>query len=222
MLEFLLADENLPFAVALAVVGLLALLEGVGMVLGAGLSGLLDALLPDAWLPDVDVDLPDTASPGTLSGVLGWLYIGKVPFLIVLILLLLSFGLAGLLLQTLMREVTGALLPGWLAGSAALGLALPATRAGARAALKILPRDETEAVSADSFVGRVAVLTLGAARRGRPSQARVKDRYGQSHYVLVEPLDNGELPAGAEVLLVEKKGHLFRAIPNSNPLLKNE
>jgi len=221
MLEFLVADENLPFSVALALMTFLALLEGVGILLGAALSGLLDALLPDSFFPEVDIDAPDTGSMGGISGLLGWLYVGKVPFLIVLILLLMSFGIGGLLLQTFTRGFTGVLLPGWMASVASFALALPTTRAGARLMSKLIPRDETEAVSEDSFIGRVAILTLGSARPGFPAQARLKDVHGQSHYVMVEPDGDAELSAGSEVLIVKKQGHLFLAIPNPNPLLSD-
>jgi hypothetical protein len=219
MLALLTADENLAFSVALALVTLLALLEGVGTLLGAGLSGLVDALLPDSLTTGLEVDGPDTGSMGGISGLLGWLYVGKVPFLVVLILLLTSFGIGGLLLQTLMARFTGALLPGWIASAVALLAALPATRAGGRLVARLIPRDETQAVSEDSFVGRVAVLTLGAARPGYPAQARLRDAHGQSHYVMVEPDGDLELPAGSQVLIVKKKGHLFLAIRNPNPLL---
>lgn len=219
MLELLVADENLPFSVALALMTFLALLEGVGTFLGVALSGLVDALLPDAFFPEVSLDAPDTDSPGGISGLLGWLYVGKVPFLVVLILILLSFGIGGLLLQTLVRGLTGSLLPAWMASAAAFAFALPMTRAGARLMSKLIPRDETEAVSEDSFIGRVAVLTLGSARPGYPAQARLTDAHGQSHYVMVEPDGAAELSAGSEVLIVKKQGHLFLAIPNPNPLL---
>lgn len=221
MLDLLAADENLPFGIALALMGFLALLEGVGMLLGAGLSGLLDALLPDSLASGLDIDAPDTGSMGGVSGLLGWLYVGKVPLLIVLILLLMSFGIAGLLLQSLARGLTGGLLPGWIASFGALAAALPLTRAGARLMAKLIPRDETEAVSEDSFVGRIAVLTLGKARPGYPAQARLKDAHGQSHYLMVEPDGDAELEARSEVLIVKRQGHLFLAIPNPNPLLSD-
>ena len=58
-----------------------------------------------------------------------------------------------------------------------------------------------------------------ASRPGYPAQARLNDAHGQSHYLMVEPDGELELAAGAEVLIVRKKGHIFLAIPNPNPLL---
>ena len=217
MFEFLTAEGNLPFSIALAIMFVLALLEGVGMLLGAGLSAFVDGLLPDI---DIDVDAPDIDSPGAISQILGWLYIGKVPFLVVFIVLLTCFGIAGLLLQTLFQAVTGVLLINWLAAIAAFVIALPITRVSVKGVAHILPRDETEAVSSNSFIGRVATVTTGTAREGYPAQARLSDQFGQTHYIMVEP-DQGqpEQPTGSQVLLIRQQGHTFIVIPNTNPAL---
>ncbi|MEZ5581570.1 MAG: DUF1449 family protein [Candidatus Competibacteraceae bacterium] len=93
MLEFITADGNLPFSVALALMLLIALLEGVGTVLGFGFSHLLDQLTPGIDLspetPDLDGD------SGVVSRLLGWLHVGKVPMLALLVVFLTAFGLLG-------------------------------------------------------------------------------------------------------------------------------
>lgn len=216
MLALFGADGNLPFATALAVMLLLALLEGVGTLLGLGLSALIDALLPHV---DLDVDAPDVDSPGVISGLLGWLYVGKVPFLVVMILLLTYFGVSGLLLQSFARSLFGAALPAALITLPAVVIAAGLTRASARTVARLLPSDETQAVSSASFVGRIATITLGTARAGMAAEARVNDQYGQHHYVRVEPEGGSEFPTGTEVLLVARRGSVFLAIPNPNPVL---
>lgn len=217
MWAFITAAENLPFSVALMVMVGMALLEGVGLLLGAGLSGLVDTLLPDF---EVDVDLHEVQAPGALSQFLGWLYVGKVPFLVVLIVLLTSFGIVGLILQSISQSLLGTLLPAMLVAPVALLTALPVSRVSAAGLARIMPRDETEAVSADSFIGRIAVVTIGTARQGYAAQARLNDQYGQTHYVMVEPeTADGELPSGCEVLLIKKSGNRFIAIANPNPVL---
>jgi hypothetical protein len=219
MWDFVTAPQNLPFSVALTIMFGLALLEGAGLLLGAGLSSVLDKLVPGI---DIDVDLPDVQSPGMVSQLLGWLYVGKLPFLVVLIVLLMSFGLSGLLLQHLSLTLSGGLLPALLAAPLALVPALPVTRLTTAGLARILPRDETEAVSRQSFIGRVAIITMGTARHGLAAQARLYDQYGQRHYVMVEP-DNHEevLHTGSEVLLVRRSGHGFIAIPNPSSVLSN-
>lgn len=222
MFELITAEATLPFTVALALMLLLALLEGVGLLLGAGLSGLLDSLLPNSLLPDLDLNLaPDAPGPGPISALLGWLYVGRVPLLMILILGLAYFGIAGLALQSALTEVTGRPLPAWLASLPALMLTAPLIRVSARGLARLIPGDETEAVTPESFVGRLAVITLGTARPGSSAEARVKDSYGQNHYIRVEPDGDSPLPQGSEVLLVTLRGHLFLAIPNPNPVLRD-
>lgn len=217
MWEFLTASGNTPFSVALLFVFGLAMLEGVGMLMGAGVSAFIDHLLPNV---DMDVEVPNVEAPGIVSQILGWLYIGKVPFLIVLIAILTSFGILGLIMQSAVQSLFGILLPSLLAAPIAMVAALPVSRAFSAGIARIMPRDETEAVSTDSFIGRIAIITTGTARRGSAAQARLNDQYGQTHYVMVEP-DSAEetLPSGTEVLLIKKAGTRFLAIINTKPVL---
>ncbi len=217
MWTFITAAENLPFSVALALMLALALLEGVGMLVGAGIFGFIDTLLPDV---DIDTDLPDVQSPGVVSQLLGWFYIGKVPFLVILVVLLTCFGIAGFIIQSIAQSLLGTLMPALPATPLALLMALPVSRVAIAGLARIMPQDETEAVSSDSFIGRVAIITTGTARKGYAAQARLNDEHGQTHYVMVEPDSvSEELPQGSEVLLIKKKGTRFTVIANPNPVL---
>ena len=85
---------------------------------------------------------------------------------------------------------------------------------------RIIPKDETEAVSEKSFVGCVATITIGTASKGKPAQAKLRDRLGNTHYVMVEPdIDGQFFETGSEVLIVMQTGSVFTAIANSNPSL---
>ena len=79
---------------------------------------------------------------------------------------------------------------------------------------KIMPKDETTAVSQESLIGRVGTVVLGEARVGNAAQVRVKDAYGQQHYVMVEPASEDVLKQGDAVLLVSLDGNTFKAILN--------
>lgn len=82
----------------------------------------------------------------------------------------------------------------------------------------IIPRDETSAVSEQSLVGRVAVISGGTARRGLAAQARVRDAHGRTHYVMVEPdVDDQTFGEGTPVLVVRKAGPFYRCIANPHP-----
>lgn len=217
MLNFILASENLPFSIALAIMFCIAALEGVGALLGFGFSALLESVLPDL---DLDIDGPDVDSATTLSHFISWLRIGKVPFLILVIAFLTSFGIAGFALQQTILGLTGRLMPNWLAVVPAFLLALPCVRVFGGVFAKIVPQDETEAVSEGSFIGRVAVITLGTAKVGSPAEARLKDEHQQSHYIMVEPdNENESFETGTVVLVVDKTGTVFKAIRNQNKSL---
>lgn len=234
-METLFASQNAPFSVALAIVVLIALMESIGLLLGVTVSGLVDSVLPDFDPPDLDVDVPDVDGPDLAAGaspaapnvdvpfpddggfftrVLGWLSFGRVPALIWLVIFLTAFGLSGLALQGLVSTALGFYLPAWIAPLPALALTLPVTGFLGRGMARILPRDESQAVSRDQFVGRIATIIRGLAARGSPAEAKLTDRHGQTHYVLVEPdIETETFSAGDRVLLVSRgHGGTFRAI----------
>lgn len=221
-LEFLFAPQNLPFAIALGLMGLIATLEGVGTLLGAGLSDMVDAMLPE-FDADMDIDAGEVDAPGALSQVLGWLHVGKVPALMLLIVYLTGFGLLGYAAQYLLWGSVGALLPTWLvAGPAALA-ALPVVRVSGGIIAAVMPDDETSAVRVDSLIGRMATITLGHATAERSAEARVNDEHGTTHYVQVVPeTGHGALPQGCQVLLVRRQGNRFVAIESTDELLMDE
>lgn len=186
MFEFIAAPENLPFSVALALMLMIGIVEAVGLGAAA-------------------VHLELDADPGLGGDLLGWLGIGKVPLLMLLVVFLAFFGIAGLAIQQLAGPLSL-----WLASGAAAAAALPLTGLGARGLARIMPRDETTAVSLDSLVAKRGTITIGTARKGSPAQARVRDAFGQTHYVMVEPHDEAHpIAEGGTVLLVRREGNIF-------------
>ncbi len=243
-MEFLTAQSNWPFSIALTIVTLLGLLEALGMLLG-GMSSLVDMHGPDWHAPDLhgadfhaphlhgaDLHAPHEAlhaasADGDLNldhvhsefhpaaQVLSWLHVGQLPTTILLLLFLLSFGMSGLFLQWLIMSRFGAPLPAAIASVPAGILALLGTRLSGGILKPLLPRDESEAVSLDSFVGCDGQITIGTARPGKPAEARVKDKFGRTHYMMVEPDGEDEFPAGSHVLLLKRRGEIYRVIDNT-------
>lgn len=222
MFAFILAIENLPFTIALAFMLGIALLEGLSALLGLGISSFLDSLLPDVEM-DLDADGPDAGelgSPAALSRLLGWINFGKVPVLVLLVLFLFGFGIAGLILQSVAFNILGRLLPGLLGALIALVPALYFVRLSGGLVARIIPQDETESVSEKSFIGRIAVINAGEAAKGKPAQAKVHDKYGRAHYLMVAPDREEEvLVAGQDLLLVRQAGAVFYAVPNTSSAL---
>ena len=201
------------------------------MLLGAGLSNVIESVLPDIDIPDIDLDIDaasafevdgvglegaDLEGPGTFTRALAWLRVGQVPILVLFVVFLTSFGLIGLFLQNMVHGIFGFHLPGVIAAIPVLLISIPFVRICGGGISKIIPKDETSAVSVDSLIGRVARITLGTAKENHPAQAHVRDQHGQDHYVMVVPDENHvEFTKDDEVLLVMREGPQFRVIRNS-------
>lgn len=192
----LLADYNMPFAAALVLMALLGLLQVVG----------LGSALADTEV-DADVD------GGFADGLLSFLGIGRVPFMVWLVSFLLTFAALGVGIQALADGLVGAPLDRWLAAAIAAVAALPVTGVVVRPIAAILPGDETSVVGLDSLVGRRAKIVTGRAAAGHPARAQVHDRHGRPHYVMVEPHEAGsEMLEGDDVLLVRRESETFYGV----------
>ena len=127
-----------------------------------------------------------------------------------LVLFLFLFAALGVSIQSLAESLTGSPLDPWLAAAITLVAALPVTGVVVRPLARIMPQDETTAVETDALVGRRAVITIGRAAAGNPARARVLDRHGMAHHVMVEPHEQGsEMLEGDEMLLVRREGETF-------------
>ena len=206
------ANETAPFAVSIGVTIAIAAIELLGLLLGTQPSAMVDSALPD-----LDTDIPDVEL-GPLSQSLSWLSFGRLPALVVLILLTASFGLCGFALQEALRQVLGFALDPWLASIPAAIGAVFVTRHVGLAIARIMPKEETEAVSTKAFVGRVATVFRGVAGPGAPAEAKLTDIHGKTHYLLIEPED-GEtvMPEGSEVVIIRQQGSVYRAISKLKP-----
>ena len=188
-MDFLLSEANWIFSASLVVMLGIGVLEMVALLVGGSLSSMMDGVIGDG---------PD-------AGGLAWLHVGRLPFLVILVVVLASFSLLGFALQGVVSVVIGQGLPALAASPLALLGALPITRAAGSALIRIMPHDESAAIATASFVGRTATLIAGEARAGKAAEARFQDEYGQTHYVMVEPNSTSpNLRAGERVLLLRE------------------
>jgi len=97
----LFAAETWPFTAATFLMLLIAFVEGLAMVAGATLSGLLHHHLPDPW---------DNVH-GPFDKLLGWLHVGRVPFLVLVVLFLAGFALTGFALNMVAHRFLGIWVP---------------------------------------------------------------------------------------------------------------
>ncbi|MFC3582038.1 YqiJ family protein [Sphingomonas hylomeconis] len=191
MLNFIAASENVVFVSALLLMVLIGVVQAIGLSVDTHLDADLDSH------PDL----------------LGWLGVGRLPLLMLLVVFLALFGTIGLVGQQALHDITGHLLAAWIAIPLAVVAALPLTGFAARGLARILPGDHTTAITLDDLVGEPARIVTGRATHGSPARARVEDQYGQAHYVMVEPNSASEtFEEGEAILLVRRENDLFRAI----------
>lgn len=203
-----LAPETWPFAVATLLLLLITAVEGIALLLGANVSGWVDDIVPD----------PHDAIEGAFDKPLGWLHVGKVPALVLLVIFLAAFALTGFALNMVVHRVFGIWVTSIISVPVAVIAALPVVRILGALIAKVIPKDETFAVTLESLVGRVATIVGGTARQGYPAQAKVANQHGQTLYVMVEPDAGGTFESGASVLLVRQiSGSRFAGINNPRP-----
>ena len=168
----------------------------------------------------IDHALPDIHADSGADRVLGWLHLGKVPMLVLLVLFLAGYTVFGYAMQMVAHGLFGAYLPSWAAGTIAVAPGMVTVRGLGALVAHIVPRDESSAVSETSLIGRAGVISAGTARRGLAAQARVRDSFGRTHYLMIEPdVDDDIFEQGAQVLVVRKVGAFYRCIANPHPNL---
>lgn len=214
-----------PFTAALGFMAFLAFLEIIGLLMGGGLSEIIDSALPDfdgGLEFDLDGDSPslDAGGQGIIAASLSWLCVGKVPILILLAAFCGTFGLSGIAVQNLSTMALGGFLPTLIAIPLALVAALFGTRTIGLGMARVMPKEETDAVSSASFVGRVATVIRGTAQAGTPAEAKLRDAKGTVQYILVEPDREKDIfTQNDDVLIVEKKGATYLVIANESTAL---
>ena len=201
-----MAPQTVPFGVAILILIGLGVIEALGALIALSPSQMLDQSF-ELEHPDVD-------------GPLGWLHVGKVPVLVLFILFLLGFAVSGYLIQMFCIGMFGNYLPAMLAVVPAGFIGLSTVRGVGGLVARIIPKDETTAVSEQTLIGRAGVVVTGTARQGMAAEVKVRDQYGNYHYLMVEPDDAGEeFEQGTEVLIVKKQGAKYLGIRNPHPAL---
>jgi hypothetical protein len=211
--DILLAPDVRPFAVAAAIMVALGGIELLTTLVGFSISQLVGS---DA-AADVDAD-----SHTGLGGLFLWINAGRLPLLILFILALGVFSIEGFLLQGIAHAV-GTAVPVAIAALAAAACSIPVIRTASRGLSRIIPRDETYAVSDADFVGKVAVVSIGPLDQGLPGRVRLKDVFGNWHTVSARASpDSPALAVGASVLLVDRDARSFIAISAPDDLIAHQ
>ena len=208
MLAFLLAHENWPFAFAFAFVIALGIFEILAMLLGLSLLSAIDDILPT----EIDTDIDSSATASGITGLLGWLCLGRLPLLIWLILTLTTFSILGFVNNYLSIYVFEYYQPIWLITFAAALITIISIHFTGNWLANLLPKNETSAVNRDDLAGSVGNITVGIATQNTPAEAVIKDVYLQKHYVRVIPDSPCEtFTQGTSIILLRRQDNLWLA-----------
>ncbi|HWX63870.1 OB-fold-containig protein [Bradyrhizobium sp.] len=201
LIDHFLAPEVRPFAIAAVMIAIIGAIESLSMLIGMSLSEMMGKAIGF-----------DHDSNSSFINALLWLNVGGVPLLIFILLALGLFSIAGFLIQDVARLVL-APLPAAIAALAAAAVALPLLRASTREVARVIPQDESYAVSLSDLIGRVGQVVVGPLDQGLPGRVRVKDVHDNWHTVMARAApDSPPLQKGARVLLVDCRDRLFIAI----------
>jgi len=203
-------------------------IELVALLVGFSPSASIESALPDIDVPDLpgpDIDVPElhapdlhgaelsTIEPGPLSLILGWFSVGRVPILVLFVIALTSFAVAGYIIQWTAHGTLGFALNAGLASIPAAVAAAYSTRWLGRFLGRIFPKDQTEAASRQDLVGAYATIIRGTARQGQPAEAKTTDLRGRNHYILLEPsVPEQSYTAGDRVFIVGRDKNIYRAV----------
>jgi membrane protein implicated in regulation of membrane protease activity len=150
---------------------------------------------------------------------MSWFNVGRVPILILIMLMLGLFSMAGFAIQIAANALWFPL-PSIVASLAALVLALPAARVSTRWVARLVPRDETYAVDLADLVGRIGEVTVGPLDQGLPGRVKLKDQHGNWHVLRARAADDHPpINVGTPVLVVDLASNVFLAIPAPPDLL---
>ena len=199
-----LTTAYLPFAIAFVVMIGIGMIEAIGLGLG-------------------HLDLHGDVDAGGHGGVLDWLGLGgELSILIWLTSLLGCFTLAGVAIQQVTEGMLGAPLPWPLAAGGALVAGGLLNTLAANGLARIMPGFETSVISTDDLLRQRGTVLEGTARRGAPARAKVVDRHGQAHFIMVEPHDDADaIASGETVLIVRRDGARFFVLPDRHTLLQS-
>ena len=201
---FFLAHENWPFTFALAFVIALGLFELLAVLLGLSLLNTIDDILPTK----TDLDFRQH----TVSYILNWICLGKLPLLIWLILALTSFAILGYAMNHLSILWLYHFQPVWIVVSSSALLTIFSIHFTGNWLVKLLPQSTMDTLDRDDLAGSIGKIAIGTATYDCPAKALVKDAFLQKHYVSVIPDSPKEtFTQGTPVILLCRRGDLWLA-----------
>jgi hypothetical protein len=196
-------------------------LEGMSLTIGISFFGIFEMLFPF----HADADKRQRSMSESIGR--SWVLIsrGRVPFIVIIVIFLSSFSLTGFFIQYVAKFLSGqyirwfhAIWPSFIIAMLCVSVM---TVVLSKVHLKNI--ENSYAVRENTFIGKMAIITIGTAKKGQPAEAKLRDQYGKTHYVMVEP-DGREdqFERSTQVLLVRKEKSIFKAIENPSKALNSK
>lgn len=195
MLEFLQNYNLIPFHLSLLALILLSMVETIGYYFN---------IRPTQYLKSLS---PKKLSESPLLNV-------KFSKTLIVVFLLMNFSFSGYFLQLCVYAQQQEFLPAYYLIIPALIIAIFFTVFMIHCLDQVIKPIETK--QQVSLLGRLATISSGNARPGFSAQARVRDEFGQLHYVQVEP-EFGELEFQSQIILIRLKKSHYIAKKTSKP-----
>lgn len=180
ILNFLLHENQIIFSSALFILLFILFIESILFMVGAS----SDAIFNQSFIIDE----------------LTWLNKEKIPFVIIMTLVLGVFSTIGLVIQSMFDSIFE---PYLLSVVVAL-ITLFIVKYLSVFISKVLPKDETSIISEDSFIGMVGTVVIGKGNRTSDVEFKVVDKLNRNHYIMGYVTD-GELNQGEQGLIIKRK-----------------
>ncbi|MCP8351823.1 YqiJ family protein [Gammaproteobacteria bacterium Comchoano-2] len=175
----------------------------------SALFGFLLSSAIDLCTPTIDKDFGSFTHMDFLANLL---FFGKVPFLIVLLITTTLYGLSGLLIQYFYLLEFTTLLAGWQASIPAIMIAMMLSHILLKYIHQFVAISENHSISHEELVGMSGTLVIGHATHALSAQAKVKDRHGKTHYVMVRTEDDMlQLDAGDHLIITAHQQKFYTA-----------
>ncbi|OTG82901.1 OB-fold-containig protein [Acinetobacter sp. ANC 4648] len=202
MLDFFFEPDLMPFHISVILLILLSMAETIGYYIGLRPSTFFKRISPD-WL---------THSPFIQV---------KFAKVLIVVFFLITFSFAGYLLQLIVYASQHHFFPWYYMIIPALIIAIFFTVFMIHCLDQVIKPQVIQ--TQVNLLGRLATVSSGNARPGFSAQARVRDEFGQLHYVQVEP-EFGELEFQSQIILIRfrKSHYIAKNISRSNHLFSSE
>ena len=195
---FFLNPSNLPFIVSGCTLAAILILEIFGLFIG------MSTMLQSHIMGHIDANgngIPDHLEAQGFS-LFSWLNPGRVPFMVMMVIFSTVFTVVGFGTQWMFLGATSHYAPMILSVPIVLAITLPITRSGTNAIAKIIPRDETNAITLESLTGDQGWVIIGPISSKVSGSVRITDKYGTDHYLTAFSEGDAILECRDTVILV--------------------